>query len=187
MIAALFTSLLLCTMIVLKLDVSRATVAYKLGAFLHAVNGTFKARSGIIEYNAQTGDASGSVVIDLRSGQSGDEARDHEMQASVLETQTYPTAVFTPTHVTGQFSPNGTSVLSVDGTLNVHGANHSITVPLQLVSSNGTASAEAKYRVPFVAWGMRDPSTFILRVNKYVDIDVTGPATISTTSDSALR
>ncbi len=154
---------------------------------MHTVNGTFKVQDGVITYDPQTGNAGGSVVIDLRSGQSGDKARDDKMRSSVLETQTYPTAVFTPTHVTGQVALNGTSDLSVDGTLSVHGTDHSITVPLQLVASDGIINAEAKYRVPFVAWGMADPSTFILHVNDYVDIDATGPATISTSADSAGR
>jgi polyisoprenoid-binding protein YceI len=173
--------------IVLKLNANKATVTYNLGAFMHTVNGTFKVESGIITYNSRTSDASGRVVIDLRTGQSGDKARDDNMQNAVLQTQTYPTAMFTPTHVTGQINPSGASDLSVDGTLNVHGTNHSITVPLQLLSTNGIVTAQAKYRVPFVAWGMRDPSTFILRVRNYVDVVVTGPATISTPSDSGSR
>jgi polyisoprenoid-binding protein YceI len=170
--------------VVLKLDANKAIVTYNLGAFMHSVNGTFKVESGIISYNSRTGGASGIVVIDLRSGQSGDKARDNTMQNEVLQTQAYPTAIFTPTRVTGQINPSGASDLSVDGTMNIHGTNHSITVPLQLVSTNGMVTAQATYRVPFVAWGMKDPSTFILRVRNYVDVVVTGPATISTPSDS---
>ena len=30
----------------------------------------------------------------------------------------------------------------------------------------------ASFRVPYVKWGMKDPSTFVLKVKDYVDIDI---------------
>jgi polyisoprenoid-binding protein YceI len=170
--------------VALNLDPSKATVAFKLGAFLHSVSGSFKLQDAVIRYNLETGAANGNVIIDLRTGESGDSARDDRMQKSVLETQTYPSAVFTPEHVTGQLASSRNSHLSVDGTLNIHGLTHPITVPLDIVSAGGTVSAHASFRVPYVAWGMKDPSTFILHVRNYVDVDVTGPVTISAPSNS---
>jgi hypothetical protein len=41
---------------------------------------------------------------------------------------------------------------------------------VKVTANGGGLDAEIKFEVPFVAWGMKDPSTLILRVNKSVEI-----------------
>src|SRR5206468_824467 len=56
-------------------DPTRTTVAFTLGDVLHTVHGSFKLKSGVIHFDSSTGKASGSVVVDATSGESGSGAR----------------------------------------------------------------------------------------------------------------
>ncbi len=48
-----------------------------------------------------------------------------------------------------------------------------MTIPVRVQMQNASVTARAKFTVPYVSWGMRDPSTFALQVAKSVDVDVT--------------
>src|ERR1700686_2361186 len=85
----------------LELDPAHTTIRFTLGDVLHTVNGTFKLKSGTIHFNPGTGTASGSVVVDVTSGDTGSNARDRKMHKEILESAKYPEATFTPTKVSG--------------------------------------------------------------------------------------
>jgi polyisoprenoid-binding protein YceI len=156
----------------LDLDPAQSTVKFTLGAVLHSVNGTFALRQGTIRFDPSNGRADGNVVVDLGSGQSGDAKRDARMRNDVLETQTYPYAVFTPSHVTGRLSDGGPTALDVDGTLTIHGERHPLTLHVIAETKDGHLTAQTHFSIPYVQWAMKDPSTFLLRVGKTVDVDV---------------
>jgi hypothetical protein len=52
------------------------------------------------------------------------------------------------------------------------GAEHPIRIPLQVEISPDAAAVEATFSVPYVEWGLNDPSTFVLRVAKEVPVTV---------------
>ena len=60
----------------------------------------------------------------------------------------------------------------MQGVLTLHGGKHDIafTAQGQLVGDNLTATAH--FSVPYVAWGLKDPSILFLTVAKQVDIDI---------------
>jgi polyisoprenoid-binding protein YceI len=157
----------------LDLDPAQSTVRFTLGALLHTVSGTFALRQGTIRFDPATGQAAGNVVIDLASGQSGDAKRDARMRGEVLEAQTYPEAVFTASRVQGQLPDGSPSELDVDGVLAIHGDRHAMTLHVILERRDGSMTAHTRFSVPYVQWRMKDPSTFLLRVSKTVDVDVT--------------
>jgi hypothetical protein len=63
--------------------------------------------------------------------------------------------------------------VTVQGTFRIHGADHPLALNLQVQINGQTAIVETHFSVPYVQWGMRDPSTFVLRVEKEVNVEVT--------------
>ena len=73
----------------------------------------------------------------------------------------------------GDLAPAAPSSVTVEGWFQIHGQRHQLSIPMQIQMSGTEATAKGRFVVPYVAWGMKNPSTFILRVNQQVDIDVT--------------
>src|SRR4051812_1628691 len=85
----------------LELKPETTKVQFTLTDPIHTVHGTFSLKRGTIDFDTDTGKASGQVVVDVTSGNSGSDARDSRMHANVLESKKFPEAVFTPDHVEG--------------------------------------------------------------------------------------
>jgi polyisoprenoid-binding protein YceI len=66
----------------------------------------------------------------------------------------------------------GESDLQVEGTFTIHGAAHPMTLPAKVISKGGVVNVETHFVVPYVQWGMKDPSNFLLHVSNKVDIDI---------------
>ena len=156
----------------LQIDPARTTVEFTLGALLHTVHGTFQLASGRIGFDPATGRASGELVVDATSGQSGNAARDKKMHGDVLESARFPRIVFRPDRVEGAVAEQGVSKVQVHGSFEIHGDRHEMMVPVEVRASAGEYEATASFDIPYVKWGMKSPSTFILRVNDQVDITI---------------
>jgi polyisoprenoid-binding protein YceI len=157
---------------VLELDPAQTQVAFTLGDVLHTVHGTFKLKSGTIHFDPATGHASGQVVVDATSGDSGSHGRDRKMHKEVLESAQYPEATFTPEQIQGQFSPHGDFQVQVQGIFKLHGADHTLTLVFQVHVDGDQLTASTNFSIPYVNWGLKNPSTFILRVDETVQIDI---------------
>ncbi len=117
--------------------------------------------------------------MDATTGESGNEARDKRMQNEVLESNRYPAIFFHPSQIKGEFvTQEGMQELVGVGTFNIHGADHPLELPLKVQVAAGVVTATTKFTVPYVAWGMKDPSKFLLRVGKQVEIEVTAKGTL---------
>jgi polyisoprenoid-binding protein YceI len=158
---------------VIEFDPGKSTAEFSLGALLHTVHGTFKVKNGVVRFDASSGHASGQIVVDVPSGESGDKARDRQMHENVLQSDRFPEAVFSPDHVEGQIASSGASRVQVHGSLRVHGGDHEVTIPVKVNVQNNSVTATGKFSMPYVAWGMKDPSNLILRVDKTVELEVT--------------
>ena len=150
--------------LVLTLSPEKTSVSFTVAATGHAIEGLLALDSGEIHFDPETGAASGQVLIDLRRAVTGNRLRDREMRMSVLETEQYPVATFRPNRITGSFAPTGPSQLILAGVLSLHGTEHSMTLPIRIQASGETVSAETVFEVPYVAWGLRNPSILFLRV-----------------------
>jgi polyisoprenoid-binding protein YceI len=157
---------------VLQIDPALTKVGFTLADVLHTVHGTFSLKRGTIRFDPLSGKASGELVVDAASGNSGSPARDRRMNANILESERYPEIAFRPDHVQGRVAAEGTSQIELHGTFLIHGAEHEITLPLQVEAGAGKYTASGRFAVPYVKWGMKNPSTLLLRVSDKVEIDV---------------
>ena len=114
----------------------------------------------------------GEIVVDAASGNSGSGARDRKMHKEVLESAQYSEITFRPDRVEGKVLPIGTSDVRVHGVFVIHGSEHEITVPAHVELAPDHWNLSVHFDVPYVKWGLKDPSTFILRVEKTADIDL---------------
>lgn len=174
--------------IAINLGPATTSIHWTLHATTHTVHGTFKLKSGAFRVDPANGNASGLIVIDAASGQSGDSARDKKMHRDVLESQQYPTITFKPAHVVGKVDLGAAGTVTVDGVLNLHGQDHPMQITVNLRPQASAVALATHFMVPFVAWGLKDPSTFIFRVDKEValDIDATLVADASPRAASAI-
>ncbi len=156
----------------LELDPSKTLIEFRLPGALHTTHGTFKLERGTIIADPATGKAGGSIVVDARSGDTGIGARDNDMRESVLEAQRYPEITFDPQHFTYELRRGGQFQATMQGVLALHGGRHDValTAQGQLVGDNLTATTH--FSIPYVEWGMKDPSVLFLTVAKKVDINI---------------
>jgi polyisoprenoid-binding protein YceI len=169
---ALGAETLLAQEMTVELDPARTRIEFTVAATLHTVHGTFVLKSGTVHFDSSTGSASGLVVVDATSGDSGNTGRDHKMHQEVLESQRYPEITFTPTRMSGRVDPQGTSSVQVDGIFKLHGADHAITLTLPVQAQGQNLSVRTHIVISYMAWGLKNPSTFMLHVNEKVDIDI---------------
>jgi polyisoprenoid-binding protein YceI len=160
----------------LSLDANRSEIHFTLTDTLHVVHGTFHIQQGDVTFDPATGKANGSILVDALSGKSGNSIRDHRMAHDELKASDYKTVAFTPTRFTGTFNSTGDSTLQVHGLFTLIGTPHEIDVPMQVQVNGEQIHAVGSFVVPYVQWGLKDPSTFMIRVNKevHVDLDLSG-------------
>jgi polyisoprenoid-binding protein YceI len=163
----------------LELAPQTTRINWTLGDVLHTVRGTFQLKCGDIRFESDTGKAFGAVVVDAVSGESGNASRDSRMHKSVLESAKFSEITFTPDRVEGSVNLGGNSSIKLHGTIKIHGTAHEITAPAEVKIQDGQLNAAIKFDVPYVAWGMKDPSNFLLKVNKTVAIEVEATGRIS--------
>jgi polyisoprenoid-binding protein YceI len=158
----------------LALDPQRSAVHFTLPGVLHDTHGTFRVREGTIGLNAATGEASGLVVVDATSGDSGNAKRDARMKDVVLEAGRYPEIRFRPDRVDGTLGADGAFEGTIHGVLTLHGADHDIAATMRGRLSGSEVRASCRFSIPYVAWGLPDPSVLVLSVAPEVAIDVDG-------------
>jgi polyisoprenoid-binding protein YceI len=155
-----------------KVDPDASQVAFTLGGSGHHVQGTFHVESGSIDFDIRAQKISGFVVVTAASGNSGEPSRDKKMNTDVLDTDHFAQVTFAPGSYQGTIAPSGDSTIQVSGIFTLHGTPHDLTLPMQIHIDGANLTAKGHFTVPYVKWGLKDPSIFVLKVAKEVDIDL---------------
>jgi len=170
---------------VFQLDPAQSEVDFTLADVLHTVHGKFQLKSGVLRFDSTTGTASGELVVDATTGNSGNNTRDKKMKREILETDKFPAIVFAPQKIVGTVAPTGGSQVQLQGTMTLHGQPHPMALVVPVQVNGSSASALVHFEVPYEKWGLKNPSTLFLRVSNKVEIDVHAVGTI--TSEAAAR
>jgi polyisoprenoid-binding protein YceI len=158
--------------IVLTLDRAQSTVHWTVDTTLHMVHGTFAVKSGTVHFDPETGKAGGEIVVAAISGESGNNSRDARMHKEILETRKYPDVIFRPTQVHGKVAPSVAADIELHGILSIHGADHDLTALVHVEFTGDRWRGTGKFEVPYVKWGIKDPSNFLLRVKPVVNVEL---------------
>ena len=163
----------------LHLDPQSTEVAFLLKATGHDVSGAFELTEGVIVFDGETGTASGALRVDSRNAETGNKKRDKAMHEKVLESETFPDFVFQPRRVEGALPQSGSAEVTLHGTMSIHGSEHPLVIPARIDVDGSRVAIHATFDIPFVEWGMKDPSFLFLRVAKQVGVTVDAVGTLS--------
>lgn len=169
----------------LRFDPAHTTIDFTLDATMHTVHGSFQLVSGMVRYDPATGEASGTVVVDARSGDSGNEKRDRDMHDKVLESDAHPTIVLVPERVVGKLPQAGRADITVVGSFLIGGSTHTVEIPFAVTVAGNALELQGRFEVPYVEWGLKDPSKFLLRVAKEVAVVIAARAEMTFATDAA--
>lgn len=136
------------------------------------VNGTFHVQSGSIEFDRSTPKMLGSVIVLAGSGKTGNSMRDRKMDSDILKVKQFATVSFEPKTYAGSIAPSGDSTIQVTGIFTLLGAPHEITVPILVHVDGAAVTAKAHFVVPYVQWGLKNPSFLFWKAENDVAIDL---------------
>jgi polyisoprenoid-binding protein YceI len=163
---------------ILEVDPAKTSIQFTLDASLHSVHGNFQAQQGELHLDQASDALSGEIVVDARSGRTGNGMRDRKMHKDVLESEQYPEILFRPDRVTGAIALHGKSSVKVHGVFRIHGTDREIEVPAEVNMSGTNWTANVRFTIPYAKWGMKNPSTLFLRVSDSVEIDLAAAGSI---------
>jgi len=136
------------------------------------VNGAFHIQSGSVNFDRASPKMSGSVVVLAASGKTGNGSRDKKMNKEILHVEQYATVSFEPSSCAGIIAPSGDSTIQVTGIFTLLGTPHEITIPMLVHLEGTTATIKAQFAVPYIQWGLKDPSFLVWKADKDVAIDL---------------
>jgi polyisoprenoid-binding protein YceI len=149
------------------------TLRFTLGATLHTAEGSVKLAGGELRFDPEAGTASGELVVDAKSAETGSDSRDENMHRDVLESAKFPTITFRADRLEVIRRDETSADVKLLGSLLLHGESHPLAIPAKLTAPDPEhIGVSAAFRVPYVDWGMVDYSTFVLRVDRFVDVEV---------------
>jgi polyisoprenoid-binding protein YceI len=147
-------------------------VKIKLNTTHEVVNGTFHVQSGSINFDRAASHISGIVIVAAGSGKTGNDSRDKKMNKDILKVDKFATVFFAPKTYSGTIAASGGSTIQVSGVFTLLGMPHDLTIPMQIHIDGSKATAKSQFVVPYVQWGLKNPSFMFWKAENDVAIDL---------------
>src|ERR1700759_2477662 len=96
-------------------DSDSSEIRMKLNTTHEVVNGTFRVKSGSIDFRRNDPDMSGSIVVATATGDTGNGGRDKKMKKDILKEEQFATVSFEPRRYTGTIAASGDSSIQARG------------------------------------------------------------------------
>ncbi|MDY7094575.1 MAG: YceI family protein [Acidobacteriota bacterium] len=157
---------------VLTFEPESTEITFQLGATGHDVEGTLYLREGELVLDPESGEAAGRLVLDALRTETGNGSRDKTMHKKVLESDRHPLITFDAESFEGALDAGGESEIQLHGVVRLLGQPHAVTLPTRITVDGDRFQGSTSFPVPYVQWGLHDPSLFVLRVAKEVQVDV---------------
>jgi polyisoprenoid-binding protein YceI len=157
---------------VVQIDPALTKIEFSLSGNVHTVHGKFILKSSSLHFDPANGKIDGAIVVDATSGDSGNSSRDARMHREILESAKFPEIVFMPATMTGAVASDGSSSVQVAGTFRLHGQDHDVTLPVDVKLDGKNLQISTHIDIPYVKWGLKNPSNFFLRVSDTVTIEI---------------
>jgi polyisoprenoid-binding protein YceI len=163
----------------LVLDPAATEIRFTLGARLHTVRGRFALAAGEIAFDPDTREASGEIRVDARSGDTGIDRRDRVMHEEVLDSAQHALLVLRPEHIV--VAERGADALAgrLFGRFEARGVSHPLAVDFEGTRAGERATVRVRFDVPWVAWGLPDPSNALLAVDDVLSVEVEASGTLA--------
>lgn len=171
---------------ILELDPASTLVHFSVGATGHDVHGTFHVAAGNVRFDPTTGVAGGEIRVDALSGETGNGSRDKTLREDVLETGSFPLFVFTPEKLVGTLPESGEASLELRGTVQLHGASHPLALPARVRRDGDRVTLAADFPIPYVEWGLHNPSFLFLRVDDVVQVHLEGQGSLGPSANATV-
>jgi hypothetical protein len=72
----------------------------------------------------------------------------------------------------GKLALSGPSDVQLHGVLSLHGGDHDLIVPVRVEIAGDQWKGSTRFQVPYIEWGLKDPSNFLLKVKPNVEIEL---------------
>jgi len=162
----------------LILDPTATKITFLAGTTLGDVTGHFGMESGVIRWDVKTGQASGRIVIEAVSGDTGSNWENSILQGDVLQSVQDTRITYQPTKVTGALIREGSTTFHMDGILRLLHAEHPLHMDITVEAAGSQLWAATHVVLPYVDWGLTAPGFWFIHADRTVSLDISTTGTV---------